>query len=83
MRNLEEQRVRVAELSGREAVLAREVEEKEGRVAELEALLGEVSKELDAPLFCSDLYNKTWQSPEIGTNCHIIFHVRKINFVRY
>ena len=44
MRSLEEQRVRVAELSGREATLTREVGEKERRVAELEALLGEVSE---------------------------------------
>ena len=43
MRNLEEQRVRVAELSGREEALTKEVEEKEGRVAELEAVLGQVS----------------------------------------
>ena len=44
MRSLEEHRVRVAELSGREEALTREVEEKERRVAELEALLGEVSE---------------------------------------
>ena len=42
MRSLEEHRVRVAELSGREEALTKEVEEKERRVAELEALLGEV-----------------------------------------
>ena len=42
MRSLEEHRVRVAELSGREETLTKEVEEKERRVAELEALLGEV-----------------------------------------
>jgi predicted nucleic acid-binding Zn-ribbon protein len=44
MRNLEEQRVQVAELSGRDKALTREVAEKERRVAELEALLGEVSE---------------------------------------
>ena len=44
MRSLEEHQVRVAELSGREEALTREVEEKERRVAELEALLGEVSE---------------------------------------
>ena len=42
MRSLEEHRIKVAELSGREESLLRDVEEKERRVAELEALLGEV-----------------------------------------
>ena len=42
MRSLEEHRLKVVELSGREDKLLKDVEEKESRVAELEALLGEV-----------------------------------------
>lgn len=52
MRSLEEHRVRMAELSGREEELTKEVEEKERRVAELEALLGEVGSYRSRRLRC-------------------------------
>lgn len=42
VRSLEEHRLKVAELSGQEQLLLKDVEEKANRVAELEALLGEV-----------------------------------------
>ena len=42
LRSLEEQRLKVAELTQREEVLVGEVEEKERRVNELEAMLQEV-----------------------------------------
>ena len=43
MRGLEEHRLKVAELNGREELLLKDIEEKERRVSELEDLLREVT----------------------------------------
>ena len=43
MRGLEEHRLKVAELNGREELLLKDIEEKERRVSELEGLLREVT----------------------------------------